>query len=98
MALEYITTREIENKEGKLVGKIKIMKVKEDPDAMLEIKCPNCGKSEKRKEPWTEPFTTGEKKNRKFLVGCSSCGFKAKLLNLQKQAKKDMKAKKTVGA
>ena len=94
MALEYITTREIANKEGEVKGKIKIMKLKEDADAMLEITCPNCGKSDKRKEAWTEPFTTGEKKNRKFLVSCNGCGFKAKLLNLQKQAKKDQKANK----
>lgn len=93
MVLEYITNREIADKSGDVRGRVKIMKVREEPDATVELTCPSCGKVERKKEPWKAPFVTGEKKDKKFLVGCK-CGFNAVIINLERQAKKDAKASK----
>ncbi len=85
MVLGYMTTREL---EGKLPGKIRIMKMQEDPEANVEYTCPECGFSEKRKEAWTEPFTQGTGSKQTFNLSCGKCGFKIKLLKLKKEAKK----------
>lgn len=87
MPLEYVTMREVTNKQGEVKGKIKIMKMKGEPDALVELTCPNCGNTERKKEPWREPFVTGEKANQKFTVKCD-CGFAAKILKLKKEIKK----------
>lgn len=85
MVLEYITTREL---EGKVAGKIRIVKMKEDDFAQIDFTCPECGKNDKRKEKWTEPFVQGEGVNEKFFVACSSCKNTQKLLRLKKEVKK----------
>jgi len=87
MALEYITTREL---VGKANGKIRIFKTKEEPQAVVDFTCPECGSNEKRKENWGEPFVEGTGANQKFNVKCK-CGFSAKLLKLKKEAKKKPK-------
>ena len=88
MALEYITTRELGNSAGEVKGKIRVVKLKEEPYANVDLACPECGTSETRKEGWGEPFVTGEGSNQKFNLSCSKCGFKIKLLKLKKEAKK----------
>lgn len=88
MTLEYITTRELQNSSGKITGKIRILKLGEEPDANVELTCPECSNSEKRKEAWSEPFVTGAGANKKFNLVCSKCGFKINLLKLKKEAKK----------
>jgi len=88
MTLEYVTTRELEGKAG---GKIRIMKTKEELQAMIDFTCPECGKNEKRKENWAEPFVEGTGVNQKFNVKCCKCGFAVKLLKLKKEAKKKPK-------
>lgn len=88
MALEYITTREVENKSGQVTGKVRIVKISEEPDAMVEITCPECGASEKRKEPWAEPLVTGEGSKAKFTIKCNKCGHVVKMLKLKKEAAK----------
>jgi len=88
MALEYITTRDM---EGKISGKIRIFKTKEEPQAMVEFTCPECGFNEKRKENWTEPFVEGTGVNQKFNIKCGKCGFATKILKLKKKAKKKPK-------
>ena len=87
MALEFITTRGLENKNGGMKGKIRILKVKEEAEANVELTCPECGNDEKRREVWTEPFVTGTGINRKFNLQCGKCGFKIKMLRLKKAAK-----------
>jgi acetone carboxylase gamma subunit len=82
MPLEYITTRELENN-----GKIRIAKMSEDPQAIVELTCPKCGATEKRKENWTAPFVEGEGVNKKFNVKCK-CGHSFKMLKLKKEVKK----------
>ena len=85
MALEYITTREL---EGKVGGKVRIVKMSEEPDASIELTCPQCGASQTSKQTWGEPFVTGEGSNQKFNVACTKCDFKTKLLKLKKEVKK----------
>lgn len=80
--IEYITTRILDN------GKIRILKLKEEDFATLEFLCPNCGKFEKRKEEWKEPFLIGKGKNQKFFVKCNFCGYSLKLEKLRKEIKK----------
>jgi len=88
MALEYITSRELENSAGKIAGKIRILKLREESDANVELTCPECSNSEKRKESWGEPFVTGSGANKKFALACNKCGFNIKVLKLKKEAKK----------
>lgn len=88
MTLEYITTRELENKSGELKGKVRIFKIKEETEANVELTCPECGGAEKRKEGWAEPFVTGTGSKQKFSLQCGKCGFNIKMLRLKKEAKK----------
>jgi peptide subunit release factor 1 (eRF1) len=85
MALEYITTRGL---EGKAAGKIIIMKLVEDAQAVVEYTCPECGFSEKTKQDWKEPFVQGTGANQSFHLKCKKCGFEIKLAKLKKEAKK----------
>ena len=85
MAIEFITTRDLDP------GKIRIVKLKEQPEALVEYTCPSCGKSERRKEVWQEPFVIGTGAKKKFLVRCSKCGYEIKLLKLKKEKKKKKK-------
>ncbi len=83
MAIEFVTTREFENS-----GKARIVKLVEEPDAMIEYTCPSCGFSEKRREAWTEPLVSGTGVNKKFLVKCGKCGHEMSFLKLKKEGKK----------
>ncbi len=94
MAIEFITTRVLENKNKEPAGEIRIFKVKEDDEATVKYKCPECGHEETRKEKWEEPFLTGTGAKKKLNVVCSGCGNKMTLLKLSKQIKKDEKAEK----
>jgi predicted RNA-binding Zn-ribbon protein involved in translation (DUF1610 family) len=88
MALEYVTTREL---EGKVAGKIRILKLVEETQATVEYTCPECGFSEKTKKDWAAPFVQGTGKNQSFHVVCKKCGFEIKLLKLKKEVKKKPK-------
>lgn len=82
MALEFVTTRELN------LGKVKIAKMKEETEALVEYVCPKCGNSESRKEAWQEPLVSGVGANKKFTVKCGKCGFEIRFLKLKKEAKK----------
>lgn len=86
MALEYITTRSLSNSSGEEKGKVKILKMREESDAQVELMCPECGFTEKRREDWTEPFVTGEGSKKKFVVKCNKCDSVVKILKLKKEA------------
>lgn len=94
MAIEFITTRKLANKAGEEKGKIRIVKLKEHPEALVDYTCPECGHAEKKKELWQEPFVTGSGANRKMNVMCASCGKKMTVLKLKKQIAKEKKKKK----
>ena len=91
MALEYITTRDLENSLGQPKGKIRILKVREESEANVEVTCPECRHTEKRKEPWEEPFVSDTGKNQKFNLVCNKCGFNINVLKLKKEVKKKKK-------
>jgi len=88
MPLEFITTRELEDKDGAVKGRVKLMKLAEEPDALVEYTCPMCGFSEKKRVAWSEPFVTGTGANKKFCVPCGKCGFQMKFLKLKKETSK----------
>lgn len=85
MALEYITTRAL---EGKVPGKIRIVKMSEEAFAQIDFTCPECGSNQKRNEEWKEPFVAGEGSKQKFFVTCAQCKTAQKFLKLKKEAKK----------
>jgi predicted RNA-binding Zn-ribbon protein involved in translation (DUF1610 family) len=88
MGIEYITTRELENSSGEIKGKVRILKLAEEAEAVVEYTCPECGFVEKRKEEWKEPFIEGTGANQKFIFNCKKCGYKIKLMKLKKEVKK----------
>jgi RNase P subunit RPR2 len=94
MAIEFITTRELENKDGEVTGKVRIAKLKEEDKAMVDFTCPMCGRKERWEEDWTDPFVTGTKSNKKMRVVCKGCGHRVTVLKLKKQIAKDKKKAK----
>jgi len=94
MAIEFVTTRELANKAGKIKGKIRIVKLKEQPEALVDYTCPACGHVEKRKEAWEEPFIIGKGVKKKMNVVCTKCGHKMTILKLKKAMQKEKKKKK----
>jgi predicted nucleic-acid-binding Zn-ribbon protein len=93
MQIEYITTRDLVNSKGEVKGKVRIIKLVGEEEATLELNCPECGYSEKRKEKWEEPFVSGQGQNQKFYVKCSKCDFSVRLLKLKKEIKQLTKKK-----
>lgn len=91
MAIEFITTRELEDKSGAVKGKVKLLKMREEPDAVVEYACPACGFGEKKKIAWSEPFVNGTGANKRFSIPCGKCGFQMKFLKLKKEAAKKAK-------
>ncbi len=94
MAIEFITTRNLENKNGEITGKVRIAKMKEEDKAMVDFTCPMCDHTEKKEEDWTEPFVTGKGAKRKMYPICSKCGHKVTVLKLRKQIAKEKKKNK----
>ena len=88
MTIEYITTRELENSADELKGKIRIIKTKEDANAMIDFTCPQCDATEKQSQQWSEPFLEGKGANQKFNMRCSKCNHSFKIMKLKKEAKK----------
>lgn len=91
MTIEFITNRELENKAGETKGKVKIMKVLEEADALLVYTCPECGHSEQKKKAWEEPFLTGNGASKKLNFSCDKCGHKMSILKLRKEIAKEKK-------
>lgn len=88
MPLEYVTNREVANKAGESKGRIKIMKMREDGFAQIDLTCPECGANEKGKRDWSEPFTSGTGSKQIFNMKCGKCGYAMKMLKLKKEAAK----------
>jgi hypothetical protein len=88
MAIEYITTRYLQNSSDQIRGKIRILKLTEETEATVEYTCSACGFTEKNKREWKEPFVHGSGANQTFHLKCKKCGFEIKLLKLKKEVKK----------
>ncbi len=86
--IEYITTRTLENSKGEAKGKVRILKLKEEENAKIEFKCPECGYDGKWDEKWGEPFVQGSGINQKFIIKCKNCNFSIKISKLKKEIKK----------
>lgn len=76
--LEYITTRNLENREGKLTGKIRVIVWKGEGVAHVNYTCPECGYTEKTTKEWKRPFS----------VKCGKCGFLIRVPRLKTEIKK----------
>jgi len=83
MEIAYITTRDLQNSHGQITGRIRIILLKGESQADVDLKCPECQFSEKRKEEWKKPFSTK----------CNKCGFLIKVISLRQEIKKDKKLK-----
>jgi predicted RNA-binding Zn-ribbon protein involved in translation (DUF1610 family) len=81
--IEYITTRNLENREGEIKGKIRVLKLKEAEFAKVEYVCPECGFEEKTEKEWKKPFS----------INCSNCGFLMRIKSLRYEIKKMRKRK-----
>lgn len=78
MEIAYITSRELENSAGQSKGKIRVIVLKGESTANIELTCPECGANQKKKEEWRIPF----------LTKCDKCSFEIKVQNLRKEIKK----------
>lgn len=87
-SIEYITTRDLTDSEGRAAGKVKIVKMDSENVASVVLKCPECGAEENSKESWSEPFVNGEGKSQSFAIKCGKCSYKAKVMKLRKEIKK----------
>ncbi|MBI2085278.1 MAG: hypothetical protein HYT71_02060 [Candidatus Aenigmarchaeota archaeon] len=80
--VRYLTSRELQNDQGKVTGMIKVLVPKDSNDAKVKYVCPMCLKGEDTTAEWKKPFA----------VECKFCGHKMKLSKLLAQFKKDKKA------
>ena len=82
MKLEYITTRILEDEKWKFVGRVRVIKFKEESEARVIYKCPNCGFEEEKREKWRKPFS----------FKCSNCNLLIRVPSLRYEIKKMRKA------
>ena len=79
--IRYITTRDLKNSKGEVTGKIRVLVLKGETEALVEYTCPECGYHEKTKKPWKRPFS----------VKCSNCGYLIRVPKLKTLIKKELK-------
>ena len=77
----YHTWRDVSNKKGEPIGKMRILVLKTDKLARVEYICPSCIKSGYTESPWQRPFS----------FNCQSCGIVIKVPKLKEQFKREMK-------
>ena len=81
MEIKYITTKPLQNSEGKGTGRIRIIVLKGEDEAHVDYVCPQCGFSEKKNEPWKKPFR----------MKCTRCNFLIKISSLRAEIKRERK-------
>jgi len=79
--VRYLTTRELQNAEGKVTGMIKVLVPKDSNNAKVKYTCPMCLKGAETTEEWKKPFS----------VKCKFCSHTMKLPKLLAQFKKEKK-------
>jgi peptide subunit release factor 1 (eRF1) len=89
----YVTNRTLENRNGEVKGRIKVLVPNDSETAQVDYVCPECGFSAHNEQEWKRPF----------VVVCSKCGAKLKIPKLKDDIKKDKlrakkKAEKVAGA
>jgi ribosomal protein L44E len=78
MEIRYITTRDLKNSSGEVKGKVRVLVLKGQEIADIDLTCPECGHAQKKKEEFKLPLN----------LECEKCGFKIKLESLRKEIKK----------
>jgi DNA-directed RNA polymerase subunit RPC12/RpoP len=86
--IEYATNRLLKNSSGKITGKIRILKLKEEELAKVEYVCPECKNEEKINCEWKKPFS----------IRCSKCNFLIKVPSLRYEIKKMRKSEKNLSS
>ncbi len=81
MPIEYITTRILKNSLGQEKGRIRVLKLKEEPEAQVDYTCPECLHTESKKLIWKKPFS----------LRCSKCNYLIRVTNLRTEIKKKRK-------
>ncbi|MEM5879412.1 MAG: hypothetical protein QXU74_02890 [Candidatus Aenigmatarchaeota archaeon] len=78
MEIRYITTRDLQNSAGEIKGKVRVIVLKGEDVANIDLVCPECGQAQKKKQEFKLPLD----------LQCEKCGFKIKLQSLRKEIKK----------
>ena len=78
MEIRYITTRDLQNSAGQIKGKVRVIVLKGEDVANIDMSCPECGYVQKKKQEFKLPLN----------LQCEKCGFKIKLQSLRKEIKK----------
>jgi hypothetical protein len=86
---KYHSWRDIEDKAGNKVGKVRILVPKSDNIARVEFLCPEC-KKEHFKEQEFNNFQAPTGRKAPFVVECS-CGNKIQIRRMQDEVKKKKK-------
>lgn len=77
--MNYLTNRRLENKKGERTGKIFMWRRKGEEDFNIELKCPECGNYEEKKEKFAR---------RPYNPSCSKCGTSFMITKLKQKKKK----------
>jgi predicted RNA-binding Zn-ribbon protein involved in translation (DUF1610 family) len=78
MEIRYITTRDLQNSSGEVKGEVRVIVLKGENFANIDLTCPECGHVQKKKEEFKLPLN----------LKCDKCGFEVKLESLRKEIKK----------
>jgi ribosomal protein L37AE/L43A len=78
MEIRYITTRDLQNSSGEIKGKVRVIVLKGESTANIDLTCPECGHTQNKKQEFKLPLN----------LQCEKCGFKMKLESLRKEIKK----------
>ncbi|MEM5869956.1 MAG: hypothetical protein QXR09_02190 [Candidatus Aenigmatarchaeota archaeon] len=78
MEIKYITNRDLQNSAGQVKGKVRVLVLKGETIANIDLTCPECGCVQKKKQEFKLPLD----------LQCEKCGFKVKLQSLRKEIKK----------
>jgi len=77
----YHTWRDVKSKDGKSIGKIRVLVPPNSDTAMVEYTCPECGHKDYDERPWKRPL----------YVKCKKCNNKIGVPKMKQQAKKEAK-------
>jgi len=80
----YITNRTLEDENGKVTGKIRVLVRKGSTTAEVDYICPKCKHNEHTEKEWKKPFS----------VKCSACGYLIRVPSLKSQIKREKKKAK----
>lgn len=78
MEIKYITTRNLQNSAGEIKGKVRVIVLKGENMADIDLTCPECGFVQKKKQEFKLPLN----------LQCEKCNFKIKIQSLRKEIKK----------